>query len=193
MGEAGNALQYTGRENDDTGLYYYRARYYDPALKRFITSDPIGLRGGLNTYAYVLNSPLRFVDPAGLAGSFLPLSPTEAKGINDALNSLGGALSSIGGSACEACMKAVAAKYDPLPVHDKYKHCMVGAEGAKKCGSLCAGVAAIGKEYRDLTDENPNTNPEVEDALATFDGIGCASEPVCGSFEDCCRRKGRNP
>ena len=42
----GNPLQYTGRENDDTGLYYYRARYYDPVLKRFVSEDPIGLMGG---------------------------------------------------------------------------------------------------------------------------------------------------
>ncbi len=61
-----NPFQYTGRENDGTGLYYYRARYYDPRIQRFITSDPIGLRGGLNTYTYVRNNPLRYIDPWGL-------------------------------------------------------------------------------------------------------------------------------
>lgn len=67
VGEGGNSLQYTGRENDDTGLYYYRARYYDPQLKRFISEDPIGLAGGINSYAYVKNNPLLFVDPTGEA------------------------------------------------------------------------------------------------------------------------------
>ena len=43
-----NPFQYTGRENDGTGLYYYRARYYSPTLARFISSDPIGLGGGIN-------------------------------------------------------------------------------------------------------------------------------------------------
>jgi RHS repeat-associated protein len=61
-----NSFQYTGRENDGTGLYYFRARYYNPTLQRFISSDPIGLEGGLNTYAYVENNPLSYVDPDGL-------------------------------------------------------------------------------------------------------------------------------
>ncbi|MFN8917742.1 MAG: RHS repeat-associated core domain-containing protein [Burkholderiales bacterium] len=42
----GDSVQYTGRENDNNGLYYYRARYYDPVLKRFLSEDPIGLAGG---------------------------------------------------------------------------------------------------------------------------------------------------
>jgi RHS repeat-associated protein len=58
-------LGYTARENDGTGLYFYRARYYDPVLKRFVSSDPIGLDGGLNTYTYVLGNPLAYADPTG--------------------------------------------------------------------------------------------------------------------------------
>jgi RHS repeat-associated protein len=61
-----NPIQYTSRENDGTGLYFYRARYYDPVLKRFVSSDPIGLAGGMNTYAYVGGNPLSFSDPLGL-------------------------------------------------------------------------------------------------------------------------------
>jgi len=64
--DEGNPLQYTGRENDGTGLYYYRARYYDPVLKRFISGDPIGIEGGLNLYTYVNNNPISFIDPFGL-------------------------------------------------------------------------------------------------------------------------------
>jgi RHS repeat-associated protein len=60
-----NDSQYTGRENDGTGLYFYRARYYDVRLKRFVSSDPIGLEGGINTYAYVGGNPLSYTDPTG--------------------------------------------------------------------------------------------------------------------------------
>jgi RHS repeat-associated protein len=58
---------YTGREFDsDTGLYYYRARWYDPQIGRFISEDPIGLAGGINSFAYVSNNPQNKTDPLGL-------------------------------------------------------------------------------------------------------------------------------
>jgi RHS repeat-associated protein len=60
-----NSVQYTGRENDGTGLYFYRARYYDPAKGRFTQTDPIGLAGGINTFAYVAGNPVNLVDPTG--------------------------------------------------------------------------------------------------------------------------------
>lgn len=59
---------YTGREYDqEMGLYYYRARYYDPREGRFIQKDPISYNGGINVYAYVQNNPINFKDPTGLA------------------------------------------------------------------------------------------------------------------------------
>ena len=64
-----NPIGYTSRENDQTGLLFYRARYYDPVLKRFISSDPIGLAGGLNTFGYVEGDPLSKTDPTGLVSS----------------------------------------------------------------------------------------------------------------------------
>ena len=64
--DGGNALQYTGRENDATGLYYYRARYYDPILKQWISEDPIGLAGGINQRAYTNGAPTIYADPLGL-------------------------------------------------------------------------------------------------------------------------------
>ena len=64
----GNPYLFTGRRYDpETGLYYYRARYYDAESGRFLQVDPIGYAGGINLYAYVINNPLNFVDPWGLA------------------------------------------------------------------------------------------------------------------------------
>jgi RHS repeat-associated protein len=60
-----NTFQFTGRENDNTGLYNYRNRYYNPAWGRFISEDPAGLLSGINLYTYVDNSPISFNDPSG--------------------------------------------------------------------------------------------------------------------------------
>lgn len=62
-----NPFTYTGREYDpESGLYYYRARYYDPTIGRFLSEDPIGLYGGdINFYAYVRNNPTTYIDPFG--------------------------------------------------------------------------------------------------------------------------------
>jgi len=60
---------YTGREFDsDTGLYYYRARWYDSQVGRFISEDPIGFGGGVNWYSYVEDNPTNDIDPEGLRG-----------------------------------------------------------------------------------------------------------------------------
>ena len=65
----GNPYMFTGRRFDsETGLYYYRARYYSPQLRRFIEPDPIGFEGGMNLYAYVGNDPGNTIDPYGLWG-----------------------------------------------------------------------------------------------------------------------------
>jgi RHS repeat-associated protein len=63
-----NSQQYTGRENDGNGLYYYRNRYYLSGCMRFISEDPIGWASGqTNGYAYVGDDPISNVDPLGLA------------------------------------------------------------------------------------------------------------------------------
>jgi RHS repeat-associated protein len=61
-----NSFAYTGRELDTTGLYFYRARYYSPVFQRFLSEDPAGFQGGINTFSYVSNNPVRYVDPSGL-------------------------------------------------------------------------------------------------------------------------------
>jgi RHS repeat-associated protein len=67
-------FNFTGQRLDiSTGLLYYGARYYDPALGRFISADTVvpepGNPQALNRYSYVLNNPLRYVDPTGHQGN----------------------------------------------------------------------------------------------------------------------------
>jgi RHS repeat-associated protein len=66
-GTLSNPFRYTGREFDsETGVYYYRARYYESSSGRFMSEDPIKFMGGNNFYAYVFNSPADGTDPFGL-------------------------------------------------------------------------------------------------------------------------------
>ncbi|MBI5103190.1 MAG: hypothetical protein HZB33_15350 [Nitrospirae bacterium] len=89
-----NSFQYTGRENDGTGLYYYRSRYYNPELQRFISEDPILKPGNpnapcivkfltapakLHNYNYAGNNPVNKDDPFGYSSGMrtsCPACPT---------------------------------------------------------------------------------------------------------------------
>jgi len=76
-GTVTNPYRYTGRDFDsETGLYYYRARYYDPNIGRLISEDPIRFKGGVNFYAYVGNNPLNLTDPSGLCPQQKPCPPS---------------------------------------------------------------------------------------------------------------------
>ena len=67
-----------GSASQPSGLYYYRARAYSPTWGRFLQTDPIGLAGGSNRYAYVLNDPLNFRDPFGRAPDLnVGLTPSQ--------------------------------------------------------------------------------------------------------------------
>jgi RHS repeat-associated protein len=63
-----NPFRYSGREFDtESGVYHYRARYYDPSVGRFLSEDPLRFKAGINFYSYVKNNPVVDNDPSGLA------------------------------------------------------------------------------------------------------------------------------
>ncbi|HCD5268117.1 TPA: type VI secretion system tip protein VgrG [Escherichia coli] len=98
------SLRLPGQQYDEeSGLYYNRNRYYDPLQGRYITQDPIGLKGGWNLYAYPLN-PVQRGDPLGLSGETLVLgSATTVTGTE-----FGGALLSGGAATFDAVTAAMA-------------------------------------------------------------------------------------
>jgi len=64
-------LRMAGQYYDaESNLHENGQRFYDPMVGRYVTSDPIGLRGGLNTYLYARANPLRYIDPTGLDSQF---------------------------------------------------------------------------------------------------------------------------
>ncbi|MGH6889821.1 MAG: RHS repeat-associated core domain-containing protein [Rhizomicrobium sp.] len=64
----GEPYKFTGQRLDpETGLYYYRARYYSPVLGRFLQVDPVGYTADMDLYTYVGNDPTNMTDPLGLA------------------------------------------------------------------------------------------------------------------------------
>jgi len=71
-----NPYQYTGQRYDpETGWMYYKNRYYDTDLGRFISRDPVGYRNGMNLYVYVNSRPMKYLDPYGLSLIEGPLPP----------------------------------------------------------------------------------------------------------------------
>ncbi|MES2153919.1 MAG: DUF4951 domain-containing protein [bacterium] len=85
---SGNLYAYTGQRFDpESGLYYYRARYYDAAAGQFLSRDPIGIWGDAsasgNGYAYVGSNPISFTDPSGLMCTAAQYSDTCFSQCND--------------------------------------------------------------------------------------------------------------
>jgi RHS repeat-associated protein len=86
-----NPFAFTGREDDGTGYYYYRARYYSPDQKRFIAEDPLGFGAGdSNLQAYVGNNPVNATDPSGLITFVIPGIDNRSESLPNNLRNYGG-------------------------------------------------------------------------------------------------------
>ncbi len=107
-----NAAMFTGRERDDSGLYYYRARYYDPDSQRFLAEDPLGfLAGDPNLYAYVSNAPTNYTDPTGELAWIGPLvGCASSAGVGLAIDWIGGRKLDWWGAGADCLSGAVAGR-----------------------------------------------------------------------------------
>jgi RHS repeat-associated protein len=125
---------YTGQHYDpESGLYYFKRRYYHPALGRFISRDPIGYTGGINIYAYTHGNPLAMVDPHGD-------NPVLAAVLALVV-------------AVDACAypQYLAAHSRYLSKSDKWRHCWVSCRISKTCGGIITEIAGVGYEIIDQT------------------------------------------
>jgi RHS repeat-associated protein len=86
-----NPLRFQGQYYDEeTGLHYNLNRYYDPFTGRYITQDPVGILGGLNSYQYVNGDPINWIDPLGLIkvenNGFEGIAGKESNQVNPGAN-----------------------------------------------------------------------------------------------------------
>ena len=100
---------YTGREPDETGLIYYRARYYDPSIGRFTQRDPAGFIDGINRYAYAANNPITNIDPTGRSIAPPTYQPSSSYYLSNSV--LGGGVADLGGMSVEAQRSAYQPEY----------------------------------------------------------------------------------
>ncbi|WP_200880456.1 RHS repeat domain-containing protein, partial [Porphyromonas gulae] len=107
-------FRYQGQyEDEETGLYYNRFRYYSPDEGRYISQDPIGLAGGIALYGYVHDSN-SWIDPLGLA-------PWEKGGFNNWFNNASVQDILDNKKAVEAALRAPGGKHEMFPVSIAHK------------------------------------------------------------------------
>ncbi|MDG4597263.1 MAG: RHS repeat-associated core domain-containing protein [Candidatus Contendobacter sp.] len=146
-------LRFPGQYYDEeSGLHYNYFRDYDPNTGRYIQSDPIGLAGGINTYAYVEGNPLSSSDPSGLAASYCVRNPT-ALGCGPLEGGFGGGMSR-GGTATAGpdpvgfCLKLIGSVIGALAGSDA---CSGGGGGGSQ--GDCSDCSGIQAEINELIDE----------------------------------------
>jgi RHS repeat-associated protein len=142
-----NFLQYTSREFDsESGLYSYRARYFDPSTGRFISEDPIGLGGGLNFYQYVRNNPILLNDPLGLrwTNTGVPAPPNTNTIV---CNGLGGINVQIG---INQDQQALHCLYTCLWAHEESHWRYAIAANPGVCNRAAAGVQVASTSLQEI-------------------------------------------
>ena len=143
VSEVSNPLRFPGQYKDqETGLYYNYFRYYDPETGRYVTSDPIGLRGGLNDYLYVEFNPIHYIDPIGLCRrGYVPMegNPNTCEPTNLVKPDR------CATAECAANMQP--AKVEPLIPPDVDAKCYADCKlkNAAICSAMSAGGSGVGR------------------------------------------------
>ncbi|AZE48349.1 Putative insecticidal toxin complex [Pseudomonas chlororaphis] len=148
--EAGyKTVRYSGKERDETGLYYYGYRYYAPWLGRWINPDPAGTVDGLNLYQMVGNNPINYLDPDGRnrisdefvwSGHMRALEEASKKG-NFAVS-----FRSAGKATLDALARGAAAKGHNILEKTIKKSSIEKAYGVKDAPNMLAAVRSAGIE-----------------------------------------------
>jgi RHS repeat-associated protein len=151
----------------ETGLYYYRARFYSPTLGRFLQTDPIGTKDDLDLYTYVYNDPTDRVDPSGAAEN----PPATAAKKTDACTGthIGGACGHFGNTLPSSFWDAVK-KW--LLEKNTYSNIIVAC-------STCGPV--LDTNGRVLTFDKESTNLEAMLDLTALLGLAASSEAATGA------------
>ncbi|MDJ0667424.1 MAG: RHS repeat-associated core domain-containing protein, partial [Desulfobacterales bacterium] len=129
-----NNFRFPGQYYDqETGLYYNNHRYYEPLTGRYLTTDPIGLEGGINHYAYVKNNPINFIDPFGLSRRAL-------------LPSFSDPFTGLPGIVKREIMSFI--KYSPEIIYEGVEEAVKKAANCISCTAICtATVYVTGKVH----------------------------------------------